>query len=128
KVLSEYQDRDPRMDIFFIKPFERFWLYSQPMYNVNWEDPEASGLIYRVDFGFWTQTGYKALKGVGEISFPLGMDFPIIRYTEVLLIFAEATYEKNEAITDDELAMSINALRDRVGMVHRTNEHVNNYG
>ncbi len=128
KVLSEYENRDPRMDIFLIKPFERFWLYSQPMYNIKWEDPDNSGIIYKVDFGFWTQTGYRGLKAIGEITFPLGMDWPIIRYTEVLLIYAEALFEKNGKITNDELNISINKLRDRVGMVHLTNEHVNTYG
>lgn len=128
KVLSEYEDRDPRMDIFFVKPFERFWLFSQPMYNVKWEDPDNSGLVYQVNFGFWTQTGYRNLKGVAEISFPLGMDWPVIRLTEVLLIYAEASYEKNGKITNEELAISINKLRDRVGMVHLTNEHVTTYG
>lgn len=127
-VLDEYQDRDPRMDIFFVKPFERFWLFSQPVYNVNWDNPESTGIIYNVDFGFWTQTGYRNLKGVSEISFPMGMDWPVIRYTEVLLIYAEALYEKNGKITDNELKISINKLRDRVSMVHLTNAHVSKYG
>lgn len=124
KVLSEYENRDPRMDVFFVKPFERFWLFSQPMYNVNWENPESSGLVYNVDFGFWTETGYRNLKGVAEVTFPLGMDYPVIRYTEVLLIYAEALFEKNGEISDDDLNLSINELRDRVGMPHLTNKFV----
>lgn len=128
KVLSEYENRDPRMDIFFVKPFERFWLFSQPMYNVNWEDPESSGLVYNVDFGFWTETGYRNLKGVAEVTFPLGMDYPVIRYTEVLLIYAEALYERNGKISNDDLNLSINELRDRVGMPHLTNEFVTTNG
>lgn len=128
KVLSEYENRDPRMDIFFVKPFERFWLFSQPMYNVKWDDPESSGLVYNVDFGFWTETGYRNLKGVAEVTFPLGMDYPVIRYTEVLLTYAEALYERNGKISNDDLNLSINELRDRVGMPHLTNEFVTTNG
>ena len=115
KITSEYEDRDPRMDIFFVKPGERFWLFSQPMYNPDWSNPDDPnrGIVYNVDFGFWTQTGYRNVKLEAEVSFPLGCDWPIIRYTEVLLIYS-----------DSDLDISINKLRDRVGMPHLTNTFV----
>lgn len=126
KITSEYEDRDPRMDIFFVKPGERFWLFSQPMYNPDWSNPDDPnrGIVYNVDFGFWTQTGYRNVKLEAEVSFPLGCDWPIIRYTEVLLIYAEALFEKNGNISDSDLDISINKLRDRVGMPHLTNTFV----
>lgn len=51
KITSEYEDRDPRMDIFFVKPGERFWLFSQPMYNPDWSNPDDPnrGIVYNVD-------------------------------------------------------------------------------
>ncbi len=54
KITSEYEDRDPRMDIFFVKPGERFWLFSQPMYNPRLSNPDDPnrGIVYNVDFGF----------------------------------------------------------------------------
>lgn len=54
EITSEYEDRDPRMDIFFVKPGERFWLFSQPMYNPDWSNPDDPnrGIVYNVDFGF----------------------------------------------------------------------------
>lgn len=125
-ITSEYEDRDPRMDIFFVKPGERFWLFSQPMYNPNWNnlsDP-GRGIEYNVNFGFWTQTGYRNVKLEAEVTFPLGCDWPIIRYTEVLLIYAEASFEKGSTITDSDLDISINKVRDRVGMPHLTNAFV----
>lgn len=129
-LTSEYEDRDPRMDIFFLKPGERFWLFSQPMYNADWnnlDDPNR-GIVYNVEFGFWTQTGYRNVKFEAEITFPLGNDWPIIRLTEVMLIYAEALMEKNGQITDTELNLSINKLRDRVGMPHLTNSFVTTNG
>ena len=129
-LTSEYEDRDPRMDCFFIKPGEKFWLFSQPMYNIDWnnmDDPNR-GIVYEANFGFWTQTGYRSNKFEAEVSFPLGYDWPVIRLSEVLLIYAEAVFEKNGAISDADLDISINALRDRVGMPHLTNNFVTTYG
>lgn len=129
-LTSEYEDRDPRMDIFFLKPGERFWLFSQPMYNADWsnlDDPNR-GIVYNVEFGFWTQTGYRNVKFEAETTFPLGNDWPIIRLTEVMLIYAEAVFERNGQIIDTELDLSINKLRDRVGMPHLTNSFVTTYG
>jgi hypothetical protein len=45
-------------------------------------------------------------------------DIHIIRYAEVLLIYAEAEYKLNGTLTQDQIDMTINKLRDRVGM-HR---------
>mgnify|MGYP001386572788 FL=1 len=43
-------------------------------------------------------------------------DYHIIRYPEVLLILAEATYEKDGAISDDILNKTINVIRSRKGV------------
>ena len=43
-------------------------------------------------------------------------DYHVIRYPEVLLIWAEATFEKDGAISDDLLAKTINVIRSRVGV------------
>ncbi|MCC8425006.1 RagB/SusD family nutrient uptake outer membrane protein [Mucilaginibacter sp. UR6-11] len=51
-------------------------------------------------------------------------DRHLIRYAEVLLNYAEALYEKNGAVSDNDLDLSINKLRDRVGMPHLTNAFV----
>ena len=44
----------------------------------------------------------------------------VIRFAEVLLIYAEALYQINGTLTQDQIDMTINRLRDRVGM-HRMN-------
>ena len=58
------------------------------------------------------------------------IDYSILRYAEVLLNYAEATYEINESISDDDLDMSINKLRNRpdVGMPSLTNGFVDSNG
>jgi hypothetical protein len=42
------------------------------------------------------------------------MDYPVIRYAEVLLNYAEATYELNGQISDTDLDISLNLVRQRV--------------
>lgn len=46
-------------------------------------------------------------------------DLFIFRYAEILLIYAEAVTELGE-VTQDDLDISVNKLRDRVGMPHLT--------
>jgi starch-binding outer membrane protein, SusD/RagB family len=48
-------------------------------------------------------------------------NLPIIRLAEVYLMYAEALYELNGAISDAQLDASINRLRDRAGVAHLTN-------
>ncbi|MDE6061818.1 MAG: RagB/SusD family nutrient uptake outer membrane protein [Duncaniella sp.] len=43
-------------------------------------------------------------------------DWMAIRYAEVLISYAEALYEYNGSISDDDLDITVNALRKRVGM------------
>ena len=57
-----------------------------------------------------------------------GFDTHIIRYAEVLLSFAEATYEKNGSISDADLNKSINIIRNRVGMIPLSNAFVTSNG
>src|SRR5690606_1455632 len=56
------------------------------------------------------------------------IDRPLIRYAEVLLAFAEATYELNGSNSDEDLDRSLNLLRERVGMPALTNQFVENNG
>jgi hypothetical protein len=55
-------------------------------------------------------------------------DYPQIRLAEVYLIYAEALMEKNGAISDGDLNMSINLLRARAGVAPLSNALATNYG
>ncbi len=118
-VESEYKDRDPRMTMTMIIPGTATL---RPFYalvpQVNWPtSPQRNG-----------NTGYITYKYISENVFGntnngvnFGFDRHIIRYAEVLLIFAEASFEKNGALTDAEMDRSINLLRQRVNMPAMTN-------
>lgn len=52
------------------------------------------------------------------------LDKVIIRYAEVLLNFAEASYELNGAISDEDLDLSVNLLRQRAEIVPLSNPFI----
>lgn len=120
-VTSEYQNRDPRMSNSMIQPFTRFWSSYPPEYGRNWANPYAGGNIYDVNFGNTTNTGYLNYKFLTEIAPPLSVDYPVIRFAEVLLINAEAKFERNGSISDADLDITINQLRKRAGVADLTN-------
>ena len=105
-VSSEFQDRDPRLDGTIVKPGDMYFLD-----NVAYT-PQIVAL-----------TGYHVEKFF-EIDNQRHLDLMIMRYAEVLLNYAEATYELNGTITDSELNASINLLRARVQMPSLTNAFV----
>lgn len=55
-------------------------------------------------------------------------NYPVLRLAEVYLNYAEAVFEKNGAITDEELGKSINVLRKRAGVANLTNGLVTDNG
>lgn len=55
-------------------------------------------------------------------------DYPQLRLAEVYLIYAEALYEKDGAISDADLNSSINLLRARAGVANLTNSLVSGNG
>lgn len=78
-----------------------------------------------------TVDGFRARKwvrddGVGDQ--PSTLDFTLMRYAEILLIYAEARFEVAGAISDEELDLTVNLLRDRVGMPHLSNGFVAQHG
>lgn len=127
-IISEYQNRDPRMACDMVQPEARFWSSYPPEYNRNWANPFEGGTIYDVNFGNTTNTGYLNHKFLPEIAPPLSVDYPVIRLAEVLLINAEAKYERNGFISDADLDLTINKLRTRAGITKLTNALVSNNG
>lgn len=123
KMQDEYQDRDPRMTQTFLIPGKTYLsaqdgrLVSVPQFNIR---PE-------------TRTGYKLYKFMGEVMVGVNdseYDYHIFRYPEILLILAEATYEKEGTISDDLLNKTINVIRSRKGveMPALTNKFVQDNG
>lgn len=122
-IESEYEDRDPRMTQTFLMP------------GTDYISPQDGALTCPPQFTIRpeTRTGYKLWKYMAETSVPSDkdvFDYHIIRYPEVLLILAEATYEKEGTIGDDVLNKTINVIRSRKGveMPPLTNAFVNGNG
>ncbi len=65
-------------------------------------------------------SGYHQIKGFinnKDQDYYYSIDYPVIRYAEVLLTYAEARAELNE-LTQSDLDNTINLIRDRAGMPH----------
>lgn len=110
KSKDAFANRDSRMG-------DRFFKTGDP-YNTNtfFTLPNAfiiSKYEYRGYYNGPDRTSAKSL-----------IDVPITRYAEILLIYAEATYELNGTISDADLDLSINLLRARAVMPKLTNAFV----
>jgi len=123
---SEFQGRDPRMTMTIVVPgtsAKQFWypngVISWPFY------PQRNA-----NTGYTTYKFLSEDPASNEAPFALGYDYDhhILRYAEVLLIYAEASFEKNGAISDEELNKSINQIRQRAGMPALTNSFVSANG
>lgn len=113
-TLTEFENRDPRLAMTVFKT----------------GDPYINGSPYQPMFSF-TQTGYKTFKyfnntdWINQASFN---EHKVIRYAEILLSYAEATYELDGSISDADLNRSLNVVRERVGMPKLSNAFVSNHG
>jgi hypothetical protein len=104
QYVQEFANRDPRLSQTLVYPG---WI-RQP-------DPAAFVPLMNRNFtGYFQQKGYN--NTVDNVAIG-SLDFPVYRYAEVLLTFAEAKAELGE-ITQGDLDASINLLRNRVAMPH----------
>lgn len=112
-VTDEFQERDNRMANNMLYQGQKYW-NNDGKWRTTWTDADlASSLEANVRSG----SGYQNRKWGTERKlddYYESYDFPVIRYAEVLLNYAEAVYELNGAITDDDLDKSLNLVRLRV--------------
>lgn len=100
-----FEKKDPRMDFTLFKKGDEF----------------IQGNSYTVPSATFQRSGYGIRKYANsefhfrQTSF---IDKPVLRYAEVLLNYAEALYELNGAISDDQLEMTINKIRSRLPQVN----------
>ena len=116
---SEFQDRDPRMKMTMMIPGT---IAYQPFYSAS----VANWPFYPQRNGNTGYTTYKFLSDDADANIKLEWNYDnhIIRYAEVLLIYAEAKMERNGTISDVDLDKSINVIRQRVNMPALTNTFV----
>jgi hypothetical protein len=127
---SEFEDRDPRMTQTMIIPGTLTNRVFFPVTKVaNWPNtPQRNFNTGYILYKYMSEDPLANNSGrLGDASL-FDFDRHLIRYAEVLLIYAEAVYEKNGAISDNELNLSINKLRARVNMPNLTNAFVTTNG
>ena len=100
--VEEFKNRDPRLNQTYIYP--------------EWKrEPGSTTYVQRLNKNF---TGYHQRKGYvnsTDQNVYNSIDFPVHRYAEVVLMFAEAKAELG-TLTQVDLNSSINLLRKRVDM------------
>ena len=121
--VSEFLNRDNRMRYTMMRPHDNFWNNQKP--RTSWDGKDKNPYIS--NFVPKTGTGYHNQKWATERKVEdkkEGYDFPIIRYAEVLLNYAEAVYERDDKISNTDLNISLNLVRLRVNpaMTPLTNE------
>ena len=134
KRISEWLNRDNRMHQQISRPGDAFWGNTAQNCRVDWLGEEAD-LAHCADPSYnpTSYTRYMNNKWAAEHQVESryeSYDYPIIRYAEVLLTYAEAVYERDGAITDDDLDKSLNLVRLRVNpeMPKLSNDLVNKNG
>ncbi|MDR6562454.1 MULTISPECIES: RagB/SusD family nutrient uptake outer membrane protein [unclassified Arcicella] len=114
---SEYQNRDNRMKYNMMLDGNYYFDNENPGARTNWKGDAAELALSRGKHKSNTASGYGNQKFCTERRLDdnqEGYDYPVIRYAEVLLNYAEAVYERNEAISDVDLDKSLNLVRNRV--------------
>jgi len=122
-MTSEYKFRDPRMTMTMIIPGKKTVRVFHPVIPIaNYPDnPQRSPSTGYILYKYMSEDPIANNSGeMGDASL-FDFDRHLIRYAEVLLIYAEATFESTGALSDGDLNLSINVIRDRVGMPHLTN-------
>lgn len=109
KMTDEFENRDPRMRQTFLVP------------GTAYMSPQMGPLVCDPAFTTRpeTRTGYKLYKFMGDERTLVNSscyDYHVIRYAEVLLILAEATFERYGTISDAVLDKTINVIRSRAGV------------
>ena len=129
QATSEFQNRDARMDNTMLFHGEQYW-NNDGKWRTAWTiDDLGSSLTCNAR----SNSGYQSQKWGVECEvadYYESMDYPVIRYAEVLLNYAEAAYELNENISDADLDLSLNLVRRRVNpsMPKLTNGFVSTNG
>lgn len=98
---QEFENRDPRMALTIWRPGDD---YDGSPFVPNLYSQTRTGYIFK-KYGIESAFTYEP-----SVMYVNNM---LIRYAEVLLIYAEAVYELQDRISDEDLDLSINLLRAR---------------
>jgi hypothetical protein len=104
-----FVNRDTRLSDDVLKKGDSY-IFTNPVFNV-------SSLVF-AKTGFTFRKYWNIVDWNNQASF---IDRNLIRYAEVLLIYAEAKFELDGSISDADLNLSINRLRKRGGVAELSN-------
>ncbi len=125
-MTSEFQDRDPRMTMTMIIPGTLTNRVFFPVNKIaNYPDkPQRNFNTGYILNKYMSEDPVANNSGQNGDASMFDYDRHLIRYAEVLLIYAEAVFERTGAISDNDLNRSVNLLRTRVNMPQLTNAFV----
>jgi hypothetical protein len=141
-MVDEFQNRDLRLLSLIPEPLKEYWGWGGStngggaQYGVAFED---AGTDYDYTYvpnldspSSGRGMGYTGRKFTTEHmereTQEESYNYPLIRYAEVLLIYAEATCELGSgSISDADLDLSINLIRARAGVADLTNDLISPY-
>ena len=113
-AVSEFQNRDNRMATTLIPNETVVWDNTVNNSRKTWDDDDLSRgkkISVRSNSGYQTHKWAVERYVADRME---SMEFPVIRYAEVLLNYAEATYELGGNISDTDLDKSLNLVRRRI--------------
>ena len=120
---SEMKNRDLRMTSLVRR--DSIVYYTAWGQKSLWGNPLPPTAANITAIGVETMTGYWGDKIASERyildASQYTIDYPLIRYADVLLMYAEAKIEKDGQISDADLNKTINLLRNRAGVANLTN-------
>lgn len=129
---SEWLNRDTRMRYTLLMPGTHYWDNYAP--RQSWEPGNMQG-GYAYNGRNNDNSGYNNQKWASERDVAdgyEGYDWPVIRYAEVLLNYAEAVYERDGNISDADLDLSLNLVRLRINKTNNmpklSNQLVSGHG
>ncbi|MCX6216751.1 RagB/SusD family nutrient uptake outer membrane protein [Spirosoma sp.] len=107
-----FRDRDIRMSDTFMKRGDPM-MTTKPIFDIAPLVFNKTGFMFRktANIDDWNTQAST-------------IDRPIIRYAEVLVTYAEALFELNGTISDADLDLTVNRLRQRGGVAKLTNSFV----
>ncbi len=110
---DEFQNRDKRMANTFLQNGQKYW-NNDGKWRITWDEQDLNNSLTA---NVRANSGYQNNKWAVErqvADYNESMDYPVIRFAEVLLNYAEAAYELNGSISDADLDYSLNLVRLRV--------------
>lgn len=110
---TEFTNRDARMSSTMLKHGQVYW-NNDGKWRTAWTDADLSSALTA---DVRSNSGYLSYKWGVERKVTdayESMDYPVIRYAEVLLNYAEAVYELDGSISNEDLNYSLNLVRLRV--------------